>query len=525
MDNNIENNKTETNDKIEKSAEPKKSKFSFFKKKVKKDAEGEAVKRTPVFKRRSFKYGSVATAFTAIVVAVVVLLNVGLSVLSSKVSLSLDLTKNHDYGLSSTTLNYLKNLKQPIKIKVFATKAQMEGISDLTTPTKIMEQYPLKSNKVTLEFIDYDKNPTAVAQYADESIQQGDIIVSTTDSSNKEHYKKLGYSDLLVQSTDESTQQTVTTGNKAEQQIDSAIDYVTSTNNPTILVTQGHSEADSSSLQSLLKTGNYNIKTVNIATTAIDESASGIAIVAPQNDFTSQEISSLDKFLKNGGKYGKSVYIFFDPRLKSLPNLEEYASEWGIQVGSGAVYDKTNSFDNSSFNPAASDVDTSVVGNISTDVGTDVRITRPLTLLFDSKDVRTTKAVITTGDTSALLTNLSGSTSSSDKKGPFTVMALATWSSSDGASKSNMVVSGSYEITDSDLLAATNKNNSKVLLGIVNNLNNKKSSISIASKASDSAQLSLTTAQRSIISILFMIVIPLAVLGIGLAQWLRRRHL
>lgn len=523
MDNNIDN-KAEENGNIEKAAEPKKSKNPFGKKV--RNTEGENADRVPVYKKRSFKYGSLATVFTAIFVAVVILLNIGLSALSSKVSLSVDLTKSKDYGLSSTTTNYLKNLKQNIVIKVFATKAQMEGETDLTTPTKIMEQYPYASSKITIDFIDYDKNPTAVAQYSDEDIQQGDIIVSTTDASGKEHYKKLGYSDLLVQSTDQETQQTETTGNKAEQQIDSAIDYVTSTSIPTILVTQGHSEADSSSLQNLLKTGNYNVKTVNLATTAIDSSASGIAIVAPQSDFTTQEISSLDKFLKNDGKYGKSVYIFFDPRLKQLPNLEEYVSEWGIKVDDGAVYDKTNSADNNSFNPIASDVDTSVAGSdISTTVSTAVRITRPLTLLFDTKDVRTTKAVITTSSTSQLLTNLSGTTSSSDKKGPFTVMALSTWTSSDGSSKSNMIVSGSYEMTDSDLLSATNMNNSKVLLGIVNNLTGKKSSINVAAKTTQASTLSLTTAQRGIIVVIFMILIPLAVLGIGLAQWLRRRHL
>jgi ABC-type uncharacterized transport system involved in gliding motility auxiliary subunit len=153
----------------------------------------------------------------------------------------------------------------------------------------------------------------------------------------------------------------------------------------------------------------------------------------------------------------------------------------------------------------------------------------PLTLLFDSKDVRATKSVIQTGDTSAVLLNLSGKPSSADKKGPFTVMALATWGQSENSNgdiqKSNLVVSGSYEIADSDLLSATNKNNAKVLVGITDTLTAKAPSINVPSKLNDSSQLTLTTAQRLVIALLFLLVIPLLILALGLFQWLRRRHL
>ena len=230
--------------------------------------------------------------------------------------------------------------------------------------------------------------------------------------------------------------------------------------------------------------------------------------------------------LKNGGKFGKNIFVFLDPRCPSLPKLEEYISEWGIKPESGVVYDSTNSFDNNAYDPIATDLDSSTVGSsVSTGIGTDIKIARPLTVMFDSKNSRTVKSIIKTKNTSALLKNLSGKPSSSDEKGPFTVMSLTTWASSDNTAKSNMIVSGSYEMTDSDLLNASNKNNSKVLLGIADTLMEKETAISVSMKYNTSSQLSLSTAQRTILIVLFIVIIPLAVLILGLVQWLRRRHL
>lgn len=479
-------------------------------------------------KKRSFKFGSMATAFTAVFVAIVILLNIGLTIIAQKYPISIDLTKSKDFNLSSETVEYVKKVNQPITIKVFATKSQMESSSYFVNPIKIIEQYPQYNSNISIQYIDYDKNPTSVAAYKNETISQGDIVVTTTGSDNVQHYKHISSSDLLETQYDSSTYQTQVVGNKAEQQIDNAIDYVTSTNLPTILFTQGHDEASSSDYQSLLKGGNFNVNTVNTTSSDIDADASAIAIVAPQADFSAAEIDKIDKFLKNDGKFGKNILIFLDPRCPSLPNLEEYISEWGVKVGNGAIYDNTNSFDNSVFDPIASTVDTDVAGdNISTDIGTDIRIARPLTVLFDSKDSREVKSVIETDSTSKLMEDLTGSTSSSDKSGPFTVMTKSTWSSSGSSTltKSNMIVSGSYEMLDAELLNASNKNNSRILLGIANTLMEKQSTITVSSKYNESASLSMTKVQRSLISIIFIVIIPLAILIIGLVTWLRRRHL
>lgn len=506
---NLQGSETEAKDSAQQEAEKvKKPKFEFTKK-------------------RSFKFGSMATAFTAVFVAIVILVNVGLTVITQKYPISIDLTQDKNYNLSQETIEYIKKVDTPITIKIFATKAQLESYTDLIGPAKIIEQYPQYNNKISLEFIDYDKNPTAVAQYQNENISQGDIVVTARDANNSEHYKHLSIDDLLITEYDSSYNRQVV-GNKAEQQIDNAIDYVTSEDLPKILFTQGHDEAGYSDYQSLLKDANYSVDTVNTTSSDIDEDADALVIVAPSADFSDSEIDKIDKFLKNDGKFGKNIFVFLDPRCPSLPNLEDYLTEWGVKVESGAIYDTTNSYSENIFDVIASKVDTDVVGdNVSTDIGTDVRIARPLTILFDSKDARKVTSVIETGDTSQLLEDLSGTTSSSDKKGPYTVMTLSTWSSTSSSTltKSNMIVSGSYEMLNGALLNASNRNNSKVLLGINNKLMEKEATITVPSKYNDSTSLSITRVQRSVIFMLFVIIIPLALLITGLVIWLRRRHL
>lgn len=475
--------------------------------------------------KRSFRFGSMATAFTAIFVVIVILINVALTLLSQRFNLTLDLTNQKNYDLSADTIKYIGKIKQPVTIKVFATEAQYLAISYYVAPAKIMEQYHKYNPEINIEWIDTDKNPTAASVYKNETVSTGDVVVTTKGPDNKELYKYISGNDLVITQTDSSTGSQSVVGNKTEEQIDSALDYVTSTVHPTIAFTTGHNEGDASAYQSLLKNANYNITSVNTTSSKIDQSASAIAIVCPQVDFSSAEITKIDNFLKNGGKYGKNIFVYLDPRYDNLKNLDEYLSEWGVKVGSGVIYDGTNSFDNDIYSPISTDVDTATAGsNISSNIGTDLKVCRPLTVLFDTKGARTAKSIINTQDTSKLV-NINKAPSGSDKSGPFAAMTLSTWSDNTGANKSNMIVSGSYELLDADVLNSPSKNNANVLIGINNTLMAKKSAVNVQDKYDETTSLNLTTMQRNVIMVIFVIVIPIILIALGFVIWFRRRHL
>lgn len=480
-------------------------------------------KKISFTKKRSFKYGSMATAFTAIFIAIVLLLNVGITIVGQKFPLNVDLTKTNDFGITDESIKYVKNtVKSPITIKIFSTKGAYDSISYLTQVGKILEQFSKHNNNISISYIDYDKNPTAAAAYADENIAQYDIVVSNT-VNGKERYKHIPYMDFFLTQTDSSTSQQTIVGNKAEQEIDSAIDYVTNEKMPTVAFTTGHDEADSTDLQGLYKQGNFNIKTVNTASEDLSADFDTVVIVAPSADFSEDEISKLDKFLNNGGKYGKNCFIFLDPRQKEVKNLEEFMSEWGIKAENGVIYDSTNNFNDSAFDVMSDTINSDYAGKIASDIKTDVRVARPLTALYETKSAKTTATVITTNSNSQLLEDLSKKTASSDPKGAYATMIASTMAGE--SAKSTMVVSGSYEMTLSNQINASNKSNSKVLLGVANTLMAKTPTIQVMSKDTDTSTLSLTTAQRIAIIVIFLILIPIAILIFGLVKWLRRRHL
>ena len=55
------------------------------------------------FNKRKFKYGSIATAITVVVIAVIVLVNAVINIASDKVNMSIDLTENGTFEISQET--------------------------------------------------------------------------------------------------------------------------------------------------------------------------------------------------------------------------------------------------------------------------------------------------------------------------------------------------------------------------------------------------------------------------------------
>lgn len=495
----------------------------------KKNTDDETEKKVSLFARRGFRYGSMATVFTVVFIAIVVLFNVLVSFLSNKYPMSVDLTANHSYKLSSDTLKFIKKVHQKITITVLADENAYQG-SSYASCLKLMQKYPQYNSDISVNFVNLTKNPSFESQYPKESLADYDIIVS---SGSK--YKHIASTDLLQTTTDETTGEETVTGDQTEQKIDSAIEYVTSENLPVVMFTSGHSEVDSTGVQNLLTQNNYNVETKNIATDGIDSKAVALVIVEPKADFSADEIKKIDAFLTNGGQMGKSLYVFFDPQQSTLPNIEDYTKEWGLQVEKGVIYDQTNAFAGSLFQPIEGSTDSGTVGSLASDMHADLAVARPITLLYQSKDVRTTTAVVSTMDTARLwnppvVSSQSVQTfqpSSSDKKGPFTVIAKSVKSGTynNNSVTSNVVVSGSTEFLDQTLLAQSNLTNADIVLNTFNNLGGIKSDINIVAKDKTAKTLNMTQAQVKFLEILFLAVLPIAVLLCGFAVWFRRRHL
>lgn len=476
------------------------------------------------FKKRSFKYGSMSTAFVVIFIAAVILINVILSAVVAKYPLQIDLTNDRDFKLTSDSINYVKTIKQKITIYVMLREDEAKGDGTFKHAYGIIQQYPKYSSDITVQYIDPDKNPTFQSNFPGETLNLSDVIVQCG-----KKYKHMTMNDLFATSANSYQQQPTVTGNQTEQAVDSAIQYVTTAVTPQVILSTGNGETGYDGIAALLKNNNYGITEQNLNQKDIPSSAAAIAIVDPQADFTQAELTKIDTFLDNNDNFGKTIMVFFDPSEAAMPNLESYVQEWGVQVGSGVVYDQTGP---NIFAPLGANFDSTVFSNFNPSF-MPIIMTRPLTLLFSTKDIRTTQSLVQTPETSGLWNpkNIKTATfsgpSASDTKGPFTAMALATKCRYEGTTKlvSNMLVSGSTKSFDSQILTYASYNNSKVLLTAVNYVSGLKSNFNIITKDMTAATIAMTTPQKTIFTVIFLAAIPLAVLVIGIVIWLRRRHL
>lgn len=507
---------------------------------VKKEEKASADKKTVFFKRKNFKYGTVASVISILVIAAIIGVNAILTVIVNKYPLSVDMTSSQNYKLSNETINYVKKLNTSLTIYVLNTASSFENstTSDYDTSTtayresyELLKQYPKYSSKIKLVFVDINKNPTFKSNYSNETLSLNDIIVQSSNTK----YKHLTSSDLFQTSSSSSSTDgsSSVTGNTTEEAVDSAFLYLTEKNLPSVVITTGHGETNYSGIQTLMTKNNYNVTTADISLKAIDSSAKILAIIDPQKDFTTGDLQKIDSFLKNNDQYGKSLMVYLDPSEPALPNLESYLSDyWGLKADRGIVYDQTNAYSSYIDVPIAETLDSTVFSKLNTSIYTLLPESRPITLSFTSKGNVTTQSLIQTYDTAALWVPKSSSDtnfapSSSDKKGAYTAMALGTMTISGGETlkKSYVLLGGSAAFIQDSLLETTTFNNGNAAIAAANYISNYSPSLNIVAKSVSASTLNITSKFVSMFQLIFLFLLPLIMVILGFVVWLRRRHL
>ena len=105
-------------------------------------------------------------------------------------------------------------------------------------------------------------------------------------------------------------------------------------------------------------------------------------------------------------------------------------------------------------------------------------------------------------------------------------MAAEGIKSNTDETESKLVVFGSYIMFNSKIMNFNSYNNSSYLMNLINTVSGKDDTgITIETKTMESTELGVAdVATRSIIMVIFVIVIPISVIIIGLVLWIRRRN-
>lgn len=306
---------------------------------------------------KKFRYGSVSVALTVVIIAAVILFNAIFTALSEKFTWYLDMTSEEMYTLSDEAKVLLDQVfyvvnengertaprklidaatgeEKDVEVTIiFCTpRDQMEAETTqryvLYTVLEMAQEYP----GITVKFIDYLTNPSAVSQYKEssgQSINSYSIIVTSGKQSRV-------YTLSALFTTDSSTETVV--GYNGEQRLVSAIHAVTQVVTPVACYTNNHGEEDTfknSALHMLLYENGYDVQPINLLEQDIPADCTLIVIFNPQDDFQEKdrfhdvsELDKLERFMDNN----HSVMYFFDYETKRMENLEAFLADWGVGI-------------------------------------------------------------------------------------------------------------------------------------------------------------------------------------------------
>ncbi|WP_312644955.1 GldG family protein [Hydrogenoanaerobacterium sp.] len=482
------------------------------------------------FSSRKLKMGGLSTALVVLFLIGIVLINVIASVLVEKIPLNIDLTRDQIFALSQESRDFAASVSKPVEIKVLATEENFLNSSTYNAQAnEVIKSYAQYGKNIDIEYIDYVKNPTFATRYPDLTLAHGDILIRCEGKN-----KVLKPYDLFNYTSDAQGNPKIASS-KAEQVMTSAIVNVSSDEKVKVAVLSGHGEYTMDTFTALLDTNNFELIAQNLATEDIDPDAKFALLLGPKKDLEPDVLKKLDVFLENGGNYGKTLLYTADAEQPVLPNLEAFLVEWGIQVGTGAVFETSASrvYNYNPFYPVTDYVDEEYADMILTPTMlTLVPLSKPINALWEYRDEYSTRILLQYGESAGVRPADADDTFTADnaeQKGPFPALILSTKTKPNRelgavAQASHVLVSGSSGLLDGYAIDNTSFANSEYLLNLFHSLSERKDIIKIPSKTIAGNALNMTQSKANGLGLVFALLLPLAILGTGIVIWMYRRH-
>ena len=311
---------------------------------------------------RKLRYGGVSAVLTALIIAVVIIVNVIFSALAAKFMWYADLTPDLMFTVSDECISLLRDgdpkfkdsTRSPIQMvddiraeklaadPSFDTSTVMINIIFCTDPDtmndNMLQRYVYNTAlELKTEFPDYIniqthniiRNPSAVSKYktnAHTIINPSDVIIEFGTEYRVKTIRQFYTYDTLESETPWAY--------NGEYTFSSAILAVTRAESPVACLTTNHGEVyeDDAFAQILIDAG-FLVETIDLANDPIPENCRLIVIFNPTSDLLEpdgrtdiDEIGKIDEFLDGTN----SLMVFMNPETRRLTNFERYLEEWGI---------------------------------------------------------------------------------------------------------------------------------------------------------------------------------------------------
>lgn len=458
-------------------------------------------------KRRLWVHSS-HTALSVIIVAAILGL-VGL--IAQRHPVRWDLTKSKSHTLSEQSRKVVGDITQPINIiGFFADDESKSKAQDL------FESYAYINKLISYEFVDPDRRPEIAKKYE----------IKTYGTAVLEGYGR---------------KETVTS--VSEESITNAILKLTRVENKKIYFLTGHGEHSIedfgkdgfSTVKSSLEKDNYTVeKLVLVEKKEVPDDASVVVVAGPRKNLLPEEVQTLDRYIKRGGR----LIVMLDPYQDA--SLKDFLKTYGFELSDDIVIDKLSQvFGGSYLMPVVTQYGIHQITN-NFNFMTFYPEARSIRESQEKPDTINWTALAQTSDAAWGETNqkmLEQSKASFDEKedlpGPITIAAIAeidlkkkpeqgeNSSSSPAPNKGFITVFGDSDFASNTYFGLSG--NGDLFLNTVHYLAEEQTLISIDRRTKEGEPLVLTMNQMRLAFLVSMVLMPVLVIVAAVYVYMVRR--
>ena len=441
-----------------------------------------------------------------------------------------DWTSSRLYPLSDKTEKVLKGLKAPVNVTVF----MIEGTQLFPEVQELLKRYKSVSPVITVETLDQTRNRARAEALVKEFGITGPSVVFK--SGDRKKYVTVDQLAELDFSKSRMGGEPSIKSFKGEQEFTSAILTVTESKTPKVLFTSGHGERkiDSRGRDGFFAVAETfrrdNCTVTEWASLGAGEVPAGtdlVVVAGPKSGFTLPEADALKAYLGAGGRALLFLDAEFAPgkgtamlELGLTPVLESL----GVKLDDDIVVDPKRSVPtmgpetvfSSSFRPHP--ITKMLEGSAIV-----FPLARSVRLAEKMPDGLTGTILAETSPDGWGETDLKNPEARKDDKDIAGPVSLAVAVESGSAEKKLRVVA----VGDADFASnggIANAANSYLLTGAANWALEREALISIPPRATDQVAVTLTRGDISTMTLVSLVVLPLAAVAAGLAVYLRRRR-
>jgi hypothetical protein len=282
-----------------------------------------------------------------VAIILVIALTVMVNWISGRQWVRADWTSTQIYTLSEKTENILAGLDEDIEVVVFMTAAT----SMYDQVFELLERYKAASPRLSVQYIDPDKEPLKTRQLAEQfGVSVADTVVFSAGERSKyvtsDQITEMDYSGMQY------GQAPTMKAFKGEEAFTSAILSLVASTVPKVYFVTGHGEAALGAtgggaaergltvLAEMLKRENMETGDTSLLSGEVPEDADIVAVVGPTTALTDAEIEALDAYLEGGGRLLVALDPLIDPDGSMRPTrLEGFLARHGVAVGDDLVID------------------------------------------------------------------------------------------------------------------------------------------------------------------------------------------